>query len=346
MPKVSVIVAIYNVEKHIKKCVESILAQTFVDLEIILVNDGSTDASSAACDDYAREDTRIKVVHKNNGGLFTARNSGLEVATGDYLYFMDGDDWIEPDLIELTSSIATREGVDIVMFGHVKEMRLGESSTNIIPKLPPQVYLESKSAVIDSMNVIFRAGCGFGVWELLIRASIVKQKELQFPPYQRGTDMGFLFELYGHTNSIKTLKKALYHYNAFNTTSKFNPKLIENHVTLFEKYLQVFQHGRPFNPYTAQLFVLWFAHVIPTNILSNIKLNAKSKILMIKNSLENELVRHWSNTYAVSHANGFIAKTLLLALKSRNPYIVYGVTFLKNLLKNNLTINYKRWFYR
>ncbi len=92
---VSVIVAVYNIEEYLPRCVESIMHQTYRKLEIILVDDGSTDGSGDICDEYAGKDDRILVIHKKNGGLSDARNAGLERASGDYIGFVDGDDWIE-----------------------------------------------------------------------------------------------------------------------------------------------------------------------------------------------------------------------------------------------------------
>lgn len=99
-PRISVIVPVYNVEQYLPRCVESILAQTYENLEILLVEDGTKDNSGAICDAYARQDARVKAIHKENGGLSSARNAGIDAATGDYLSFVDSDDWIEPDMYE------------------------------------------------------------------------------------------------------------------------------------------------------------------------------------------------------------------------------------------------------
>ena len=98
-PVISVIVPVYNVEKYLEKCVQSVLAQTFKEIEILLIDDGSKDASGRLCDQYALKDGRIRVIHKENGGLSDARNRGIMEARGDYLSFIDGDDYIEPDML-------------------------------------------------------------------------------------------------------------------------------------------------------------------------------------------------------------------------------------------------------
>lgn len=95
--KVSIIVPVYNTEKYLKKCVESLIQQTLSDIQIILVDDGSKDASGRICDDFAAGDERIQVIHKVNGGVSSARNAGLEIAQGEYVGFVDADDWVEPE---------------------------------------------------------------------------------------------------------------------------------------------------------------------------------------------------------------------------------------------------------
>lgn len=101
MPKISVIVPIYNVEKYLNRCVDSILKQTFTDFECILVDDGSPDKCPKICDEYAKKDMRIRVIHKENGGLSDARNAGIDAAQGEYLGFVDSDDWIHPQMYEI-----------------------------------------------------------------------------------------------------------------------------------------------------------------------------------------------------------------------------------------------------
>ena len=96
--KLSIVVAVYNIEQYLHKCVESLLAQTYSNLEIILVDDGATDGSGTICDDYAEKDSRVHAIHKTNGGLSDARNVGIEAATGTYLAFVDGDDWVDTDM--------------------------------------------------------------------------------------------------------------------------------------------------------------------------------------------------------------------------------------------------------
>ena len=112
-PLISVIVPVYNVEKYLAKCIDSIIAQTYTNLEILLVDDGATDSSGAICDEYAQKESRIRVIHKENGGLSDARNRGIAEARGEYLGFIDSDDYIDVDMYELLYNLIQKYGVKI-----------------------------------------------------------------------------------------------------------------------------------------------------------------------------------------------------------------------------------------
>ena len=121
MMKISVIVPVYNVEKYLDKCLETIVGQTYSDLEIILVNDGSTDNSGAKCDDWAKQDNRIKVFHKNNGGLMSAWKHGVEKATGNYIGFVDSDDWIDFNMFEVLLKASIDNDAELVVCSFIHE---------------------------------------------------------------------------------------------------------------------------------------------------------------------------------------------------------------------------------
>ena len=125
-PKISVIVPVYNVEPYLRPCLDSLLSQTFSDMEVISVDDGSTDACGVICDEYAARDARFRVIHKENGGLVSARKAGLQAARGEYVTYVDGDDSIEPELIaQCMEAIArcaeTQTDVDVLLHGYVKD---------------------------------------------------------------------------------------------------------------------------------------------------------------------------------------------------------------------------------
>ena len=125
---ISVIVPVYNVEKYLDKCVQSIVNQTYKNLEIILVDDGSTDHCPALCDEWAKKDERIQVIHKKNGGLSSARNTAIDVISGEYVIFVDSDDWIDLDMIASMLEFAETNDADIVSGGFYFESTDGTSS--------------------------------------------------------------------------------------------------------------------------------------------------------------------------------------------------------------------------
>lgn len=127
---ISVIVPVYNMEKYLEKCVRSILDQDYKDIELILVDDGSKDSSPAMCDEFAKQDERIKVIHKANGGQGSARNMGLDIAKGEYISFIDSDDWVEPDMYTNLITIAKENDADLA----ICEVALNEEDGSVLKK--------------------------------------------------------------------------------------------------------------------------------------------------------------------------------------------------------------------
>lgn len=137
-PHLTVIVPIYNAEQYLKQCIESILAQTYADMQIILIDDGSTDSSLALCQSYAKQDSRIVVIHKENGGVVSARKEGVRAAEGKMIGFVDADDWIEPDYFENLMQIYQKTGADIVAAGHFHD--IGDSSKKVVNHVPAGLH--------------------------------------------------------------------------------------------------------------------------------------------------------------------------------------------------------------
>ncbi|MBQ4070298.1 MAG: glycosyltransferase [Alphaproteobacteria bacterium] len=161
MPAISVIIPIYNVEKYLRRCLDSVLNQTFQDWEAICVNDGSPDNSAQIIDEYVAKDSRFKVVTKKNGGLSDARNAGMKVATGDYILYLDSDDFIHPQTMEIAHSLALRDGSDIVSFTYDRIYRpqlmvrhvLGLDTDNVVPGRMKKKYNLAKLPTLVTDDV-------------------------------------------------------------------------------------------------------------------------------------------------------------------------------------------------
>lgn len=130
-PSISIIVPVYNIEEYLPRCIESILRQTYTNLQLVLVDDGSKDRSGALCDEYAKKDSRILVVHKENGGSSSARNRGIEVATGEYLGFVDSDDYVEPDMYGKMVTAILENGCNIVQVARDEKDERGNKLPDI-----------------------------------------------------------------------------------------------------------------------------------------------------------------------------------------------------------------------
>lgn len=145
--KISVIVPVFNVEEYLNKCIDSILNQTYTNLEIILVDDGSTDTSGKICDEYQKKDKRIKTIHKTNGGLSSARNAALDIITGDYVSFVDSDDWIDKEMYRYMLDIAIKNNSDLVQCGYRTISSKGQTVKKISNKY---VFLDDREEILNT----------------------------------------------------------------------------------------------------------------------------------------------------------------------------------------------------
>lgn len=178
-PLISVLVPVYMIDRYIGICIESIIHQTFQNLEIILVDDGSRDRCAEICDLYAEKDHRIKVVHKPNGGLVSARKAGLRESNGEYVAYVDGDDWIGPGFIEGLYTAAKTSGADMVCAGFTRD--LFSKSVSCTNCLPSGIYrgegLMELWRKMASMDPFYRPGIGTYVWNKLFRRSILLEPQ-------------------------------------------------------------------------------------------------------------------------------------------------------------------------
>lgn len=219
-PKISVIVAAYKVEDYLRKCVDSILSQTFKNLEVILVDDGSPDESGAICDEYALKDKRIRVIHKTNGGQSTARNKGLEIAQGDYIGFVDGDDWIEPSIYEVLLAEMIKESADIVQCGWFKVSQDGKKECPINEQFR-ELYTSDEG--LDEL--IYSKG---GHLNTSVCCKLFKKEVAQnfrFTPVRAYEDDEYIFKTVSIASKIVCINNPLYNYlnrNGSTMTACFN----------------------------------------------------------------------------------------------------------------------------
>ncbi|MBO5321624.1 MAG: glycosyltransferase family 2 protein [Clostridia bacterium] len=216
MPKVSIIVPIYKVESYLKRCVDSLRNQTLKDIEIILVDDGSPDNCPQMCDEFAKQDHRIKVVHKQNGGLSSARNAGIDISTGEYLGYIDSDDYAEPYMFEKLYNCAVANKVDFVMadYYRVSNGQKKEKSLDI------REGFYTKEDIVKEIYpmLIMRESIGFGpllsVWNCLYKADFIKNNNLYFDEEVKWSEDCIYSAILGYlANSFYYLKgECVYNY--------------------------------------------------------------------------------------------------------------------------------------
>ena len=205
--EISLIIPVYNVEKGLYKCLDSILNQTFQDFEAILINDGSTDSSGDICDIYAQKDQRIKVIHQKNSGIGGARNTGLLAATGKYIAFSDPDDFIEPGMLEALYRSAETEQSQLVVCGYFKD----EISNGII--VDRKVVCNfSGETFLERMVTLHKNTLLFMVWNKLFIRKIIETNHLQFSNMQLREDTVFLYAYCEHVDQISFVPTPYYHY--------------------------------------------------------------------------------------------------------------------------------------
>lgn len=202
--KISVIIPVYKVEEYLPRCLDSIISQTYKNLEIILVDDGSPDKCGKICDEYAERDERIRVIHKENGGVAKARNTGLDAATGDYVGFVDSDDWIENDMYELLMKNALSYDADISMCGEriYEEEKCVTSRKNKKTEVLDRTGTKKRVVVGGSMGLI---------WNKLIRRSVLKNIRFDIK-YDCSEDLLFMYEVIKNIDKTVMTNTPKYNY--------------------------------------------------------------------------------------------------------------------------------------
>ncbi len=243
---ISIIVPVYNVEKYIEKCINSITNQTYKKIEIILIDDGSTDGSGKMCDEYALMDKRVKVIHKENAGVSSARNLGINMANGEWISFVDADDWLDSDFCEkLYNEAITNEKLDIISSGYNRVYSTKQEKINC--KIE-RIKYSAQEYFIKLLNV--QNGYGFCHMKLIRRECI---KDIKFhEDIEVGEDALFNMELVKNIREVLILGQALYNYR-FNNNSlvrKYDDRYVEKYLKSMmavKKYI--------FNNYTDNLQV-------------------------------------------------------------------------------------------
>lgn len=340
MVDISIVVPVYNGELYLEQCIKSLVEQTYQNIEIIFVNGDSTDGSLAILEKYALEDQRIKIINKANEGVSLSRNRGIEEASGDYLLFVDADDWIEKNTCEIAIQEAKESQADVVMWSYVREF----SSVS----QPKQIF--DKDRILydgDDIRNIHRRFIGLvdcelakvenadalcPVWGKLYRKGIVDDNRIKFIDIRQiGTYEDGLFNLFyfEHAKKAIYIQKYLYHYrkdNVDSITSKYKPNLRKQWLNLFELMNEYIQNKNLKDEYQIALNNRIGLSIMGQGLnLLESKSNAFQKIKELKKILSHNKYRmayesfelkyfpiHWKIFYACAKYNFATGVYLLL----------------------------------
>lgn len=264
-PKVSIVVPVYNASNYLYQCLDSLIEQSYQNLEIILVDDASQDASPAICDQYAIRDSRIIVVHKQNKGASFARKTGIDLSTGKYVMFVDSDDWIEADTVSQLVLSAEMNNADCVLFSYVKEFK---DHTEEVYLFNNTCYFHHDDAEKHiHKQLIGPDDIGLGIpsrfnllspmWGKLYRADVVKKGFVVSEREIGGTGEDTLFNIYALEGcaSIGYIHKCLYHYRKYNNhtlTTSYKSNLMQS-LSVFYNYIENYIISRKITEYYSLL---------------------------------------------------------------------------------------------
>lgn len=267
-PFLSIVVPVYNVEKYIKQCIDSILSQTFTDFEVLLIDDGSPDLCCHICDEYAGCDARIRVLHLENRGIVNARKVGVNESRGEYVGFVDSDDWIAPDMYEKLCGFAKSENADIVLCGFINSFEDKE----VISIQPHESGFYNKERLIKEIypkmlytGKFFNFGLYPAAWNKIYKADIIKNNIKNVDNFIRmGEDAAFTYACLLDSSKVYIIDEPLYYYRRTDSSmsTSYDPAFFDRILKLYSCLKGVREQKKSFDIkkqteyYTAYLLTL------------------------------------------------------------------------------------------
>ena len=293
MPLFSIIVPVYNVEKYINKCVDSVLSQTFEDFELILVDDGSPDNCPAICDEYEKKDARVKVIHKQNGGLINARKSGLKIANGEYIGFVDGDDWIEPDTYENFAKMIKKYSPDMVL----SDFYFDDENELINSKQLFEQEFYDKSALKEKLypkmlfsGIYYKFGVNPCCWSKVYKKELIEKNLPQVDgKIKMGEDAAFTYPCLLDAESAATVKKPSYHYiqNPQSMTNSYD-KNLKNIIFLpYERIKEKCRECGTDLGKQPDYYLLYLANLLIRNEITGNNISGAAKLILSNENIFN-----------------------------------------------------------
>lgn len=339
---ISIIVPIYKVEKYIKRCIDSLLAQTYRNYEIILVDDGSPDDCPQICDDYRKKYSFIKVIHKQNQGLGMARNSGLDIAIGKYIAFVDADDFVTPDMCEVLMSKATKYDADIVhsvffkweLGNHKKKTDIDKDILYSSNKEISDFYLDM---IAQSPEKNADTPVDVSVCSALYKRDIIEKNNIRFVSEREfiSEDMVFNLDLYPCCSRIVVSSRHLYYYcyNGKSLSKSYKEERFEKDKELFSYIEERLKHLNIYDAVRTSRFLIARARYDMSLIVNSEHILGKQQThLLLNNIVNDELLTKVVDSYPINKSRS-LQKIFLVFLKKKRTSVLYVLCKLNNIKK-------------
>ncbi|HOO25796.1 MAG TPA: glycosyltransferase family 2 protein [Clostridiales bacterium] len=338
--KISVIMPVYKVEKYVGKAIESILNQTFTDFELIAVDDGTPDKSGEICEEYARKDSRIKVLHKENGGAPSARNMAIEIAGGKYFYFMDSDDWAEPTMLEDMYNLAEETNAQYVVTGYYIDTYYSDTEYLTLDVTHPDRVYESQEAFRLEAYKLFDKNLLYTPWNKLYLASYILENNIRFPK-TFWDDFPFNLSVLRDVQRVAVSSKQYYHFmraRAESETAKYMPKMYEKREEEHGWMLDLYEHWGISDPdsreFLARRYVERLIGCIENVTNKNCELEKKEKKAEIKRIITTDRAIESLKT---AKPHSLMMKIMLIPLRLRSGNLTYLMSTVITKVKSGNT---------
>ena len=334
--KVSIIMPVYKVEEYVGKAIESIQAQTLKEWEFLIVDDGTPDRSGEICDEYAARDERIHVIHKENGGAPSARNMAIELAKGEYMYFMDSDDWAEPTMLEDMYNLAKRDNAQLIVAGFCIDTYYDKENYVTDNFLVEDAVYPNKEAFRKNAYKLFDKNLLYTPWNKLFESKYIMENNLRFPK-TFWDDFPFNVSIVKNVERVTVTSKQYYHFlraRSESETAAYRPGMYEKREEEHGWMINLYKEWHVGDPASTEMiarrYMERFVGCVENITNPKCMMSKKEKKQEIKKMLQNPRIDKMGK---VARPRSLYMKILLLPIKWHNTLLTYWeakvITFVK-----------------
>ncbi len=327
MPSISVIMPCFNVEKYMEKAIDSLLGQTFSDFELIIVDDGSTDGTGSIADAYAEKDARVRVFHQENAGAPKARNNAMKQASGKYLFFMDGDDWAESNMLEDMFAAAEKDSLQVLVTGFYIDTYYSDGKFGTEVKSHPDIVYKNRDMFRQEAFLLFDRNLLYTPWNKLYLREYIESRNITFTD-TFWDDFPYNLAVFRDINRVGVLSKAYYHFNRARSnseTSIYRPDMYvkreEEHTWMQELYRHWGLDSEEKSlEMVSRRYVDRVIGCVENITCADCNLDIRKKLERIGIMIRSERV---SEALKYAHPAAMTSKLLYFSLRLKSPLVMY-----------------------